>query len=231
MTEPVTEVPQGTVDTAAAHSEPTWYIMDNMPGQGERPDYLEPKYKSMAEQAKAYKELQKTLGATSGAPEKYDLDAFKDYVDPNNDTLKDYLEYAKGNRFTQDAISKTMDTFVKYQKSLVPNIDAEIAKLGPDGARKIETVQRWAENNLSDKSLDALGKITNKAEVVEFLDEVRQFSLHQQSQPPGQVDATSTFKPLSVAEVREEMITNYKKYQDDPAYRKEITKKFEMAGG
>ena len=78
--EEVLEVKEGevTVDHVHQHQEPSWYLMEGIPGQGDRPDFLEPKYKTMAEQAKAYKELQKALGATNGAPDDYDFGEYKE---------------------------------------------------------------------------------------------------------------------------------------------------------
>ena len=58
-----------------------WYLDEGIVGQGNRPEYLEPKYKSVVEQAKAYKEARKALGAMSGAPETYDLSAFDEFID------------------------------------------------------------------------------------------------------------------------------------------------------
>ena len=220
-------------DTPAppAETTPEWYIDEKTPGTGPRPDYLETKYKSMADQAKAYKELQKTLGATSGAPEEYTFDGFQDVIDITNPHLQEFVSYAKQNRVSQDAFNKTLDTFVNYQKSFAPNIDEEVAKLGPDGARKIDTVRRWAESNLSENSLKTIGKIGTTAEVIEFLDEMRQNQFHNSTQIPGQTSMSGDFIKLSVADVEAEMQQNYKRYNEDPRYRAEIAKKFEQAVG
>src|SRR5205809_15380 len=83
------------------------YLAEGIPGQGSRPDYLDDKFSNLAEQAKAYKEVRKALGAQTGAPESYDFGEYKDILDLNNDHLKDYLNYARENRLSQDAFSRT----------------------------------------------------------------------------------------------------------------------------
>lgn len=223
------------IDRASDHQakpqDDAWYVMDDVPGQGPRPEYLDTRYKSLGEQAKAYKELQKTLGAIGGAPEEYDFGSHKEAIDPGNQHVQEFVNYAKNNRITQDAFNKMLDTFVNYQKSTAPNMDEEIAKLGPDGGKRIEVVKQWAENNLSDKSLDAIGKIAHRAEVIELLDELRQFQFHQSTQPPTGHDAGVDFKPMSRADVEAEMMSNYGEYQKNPTYRAKITSMFEQAVG
>ncbi len=211
--------------------EPKWYLDEGIPGIGDRPDYLEPKYKTMADQARSYKDLQKALGATSGSPDEYDFGNFKDVIDIGNQHLQEYVNYAKQNRISQEAFNKTLDTFVNYQKSFQPNMSEEVAKLGPDGAMKIDTVRRWAENNLSEQAIQTVGKIATSAEVINFLDEMRQFQFHASQQPPGSTSNAGDFTPLTVAEVEAEMQQNYKLYNSDPRYRAEIQRKFEQAVG
>ena len=46
-----------------------WNLNDTTPGTGEKPAWFKAeKYKNVSEQAKAYTELEKTLGAFVGAP-------------------------------------------------------------------------------------------------------------------------------------------------------------------
>ena len=222
-----------TTDRASDHIKDSsqWYLAEGVPGQGSRPDYLDDKFSNLAEQAKAYKEVRKALGAQTGAPESYDFGEFKEHLDLDNTHLKDFLNYARENRLSQDAFSRTIKTFVEYDRSRAPNLDEEIAKLGPDGAKRIETIQTWASNNLSDKSLETIGKIGTRADVIEFLDELRQYQHHNATVLPTSEGAASGFKPLTKAEVTEKMIANYPQYLKDSRYRAEIANEFEQAGG
>ena len=221
-----------TIDRAHQHEQKAdWYLADGIPGVGPKPDFLDDKYPNLAEQAKAYREVRKALGAQSGAPEAYDFGQLVDEIDINNPAIKDYMIYAKENRINQDMFAKTLKTFSEYQKSKQPNIDEEIKKLGDDGAKRIETVQRWAENNLSEKSLKTIGEIGTKAEVIELLDELRQYQHHHAVVLPVGDNAATQFKPVTKAEVTEEMINNYSKYKTDSRYRAEIMSRLEQAVG
>lgn len=227
---------QPTVDRASDHvSEPTWYVMDGVPGQGPRPDYLPEKFKSMEAAVKSRNELEKMLGATKGAPDEYDFGEYKDTLDLNNKNLQEFVVFAKENRISQDAFGKIVESFVKYGEDYIPKLDHEIAKLGPDGGRKFETVKTWAQNTFSKNALEKLERIIPNApaDVIELLDEMRQFQYHNnsKSQPPGNAQPTQTFKPITVKEVQDEMYMNRDRYANDQKYRDEITKKFEQAVG
>src|SRR5690349_17470972 len=58
-----------------------WYYSDGIKGDGAKPDWFKgDKYKTVTDQAKAYTDIEKKLGAFKGAPEKYDL-AIEGYPD------------------------------------------------------------------------------------------------------------------------------------------------------
>jgi hypothetical protein len=219
------------IDRASDHTEATWHYADGIPGQGERPDYLESKYKSVAEQARAYKEAQKLLGAQGGAPESYDFKELQEHIDQDNPHIQEFITYAKENKFSQDAFSKSLKTFVKYEQSKLPNVDAEIAKLGVNGMEKVNTVTNWIKNNLTPEAAKALEKLPVKAEVINMLDELRQRQVSMQTKIPAGEKTAQSFTPLTVAEVEAEMLQNYSRYQNDPGYRAQITAKFEQAVG
>ena len=229
---PKSTVPDAAPNTVVPPSgEANWYLMDGVAGVGEKPEYLSPKYKTMAEQAKAYNELHKTLVNTAGAPEQYELGEYEQYIPVTDPHMQKLMNFAKTNRFSQDAFKEIVGTLVEYEKSKAPDIDAEIAKLGVDGAKKIATVQTWAENTFSQEALDTIGKIAKNADVINLLDEMRQYVHHNASQPPGSNQAGEPFTRLTVAEVEAEMKSNYKRYTSDPRYRAEIQAKFKQAVG
>jgi len=222
-----------SVDRASDHvpSQADWYWAEGVPGTGPRPEFLQANFKNLSEQARAYPELRKTLGAQKGAPEQYDFGDLSTEIDQDNPTIKEFIIYAKENRLSQDAFARTMKTYVDYEKSKLPDVNEEIAKVGPDGMDKINTIQNWVKNNLSKDSFKALEKLPVRAEVVKMLDELRQLHTKTLSRVPVTDQANIDFKPLTVAEVESEMMQNYKRYQSDPTYRAMIAAKFEQAVG
>lgn len=209
-----------------------WYLKDGLKGEGERPPYLLEKYGyNLEKQAKAYPELEKALGASGRAPDEYDWGTHKELFDLTNPHMQEFMNYAKQNRINQEAFSKIVDTFVNYAQSSEPNISQEIARLGPDGAMKFETVTRWVQNNLSQKACDTITGIINDANVIELLDEMRQLQYHHSTQPPSSYETPPSFTPLTRQEIEAEMASNYSKYCNDPRYRAEIAYKLEQAIG
>jgi len=225
------EVSTSPDDMSTESPQSGWWYDDNVPGVGQKPEYLNSKYKTLAEQAKATNELHKMLVNTSGAPDHYELGQYTDVIPSDDPALIKFLGFAKNNRFSQDAVTEILGTFVEHVKSKEPDIDKEIAKLGENAAQKITTVQTWAENTFNQKTLDTISKISKNAEVIEFLDEMRQYSINLRSQPPGSNQAGEPFVKLTVKEVEQEMASNYDRYVKDAGYRKQIEAKFEQAIG
>lgn len=217
-------------EVPAANNE--WFIMDGVKGEGPRPEYLKEKYNfNMAKQAQNYVELEKKLGSSAAAPDSYDFGEYAEHFDLEDQTLQEYIQFAKEKRLSQDVFAKNIETFVKLAQGAAPDMNAEIEKLGPDGAQRVEVVRRWAENNLSQKALDTMGRIADNAEVIEFLDEIRQYQYHTATQIPTGSRNDPQFVPLTKEQVIAEMNSNYQKYKDDANFRAEISRKLEQAVG
>ncbi len=204
-----------------------WYFDEGIPGLGPRPDYLEGKYKSLADQAKAYKEARSELGRLHGSvPEEYDLSNHKDWLDPQNPHLKGFLDFAKEKRLSQEVVSKAMGTLVDYEKGMMPDetLDAE--------SEKTKTiVQNWAKNTFSKEGLDAFEVLPKTKGIVNMLNEMRQNQYANRSQAPTSMDHVGSMKMVDEHSIRQEMRDNSKKYLEDNAYRMEINRKLAQALG
>ena len=100
-----------------------WYIAPGQKGEGERPEFLDPKYESLWHQAEAYGPLQKKLGAQKPIPEKYDLGILDDFgleINPEDGLASEFLEKAKEAKFTQDQIDTVFDFYSQDLKSRMP---------------------------------------------------------------------------------------------------------------
>lgn len=208
-----------------------WFIMEGMKGEGERPPYFSPKYKTLVDQAKAYTDLEKKLGATKIAPDKYDISKYEKVLNPEDSITQKLLHTAREKQLPQDALEGVLDVFSEYLNA--NNIDPvkEIEKLGPQGREKVNVVAQWIQNTFSEKAIESLNRLPKNADFVNFMDEVRQLQHHKSVQVPATESNPAHFVPLTVAEVEAEMKQNFKKYQDDPRYRAEIKAKFAQAIG
>ncbi len=224
------DVPEQT--TPETPIAPAWYLDEGIPGAGDRPEWLEPKYNKVSDQAKAYKEAERKLGAQiAPAPEDYILDDYKDLFEIESPHILDLKNKAKELRLSQDAFKSLVDPFANYHKSLMPDKDKEIAKLGPYADMKINTVNTWASNHLSDKSLETLGVISHTADVFNLMDEIRQLHSQTVSKVPTTVQPSGPVSLLSPETVQQEIVDNYSRYQTDAGYRAQLTQKMKMACG
>jgi hypothetical protein len=207
----------------------SWYLDENIPGSGPRPDFLEQKYKSVAAQAKAYKEARTALGGLSGAPDAYDFSNYQERVQIDNPAIKNFAEYAKNNRINQDAFNKVLDTLADYENSQIPDLKAELAKLD-GGEQRYNTVETWAKNNLSQSAYEIFDVIPKTAQTIAFFDEIRQREASAR-QTGGHGLTNQIEKPVTMSDLKSELSSNYKKYQSDPNYRRDLENRMRLVGG
>lgn len=205
----------------------SWYFDENIPGSGDRPEYLEPKYKSVAEQAKAYKEARKALGALSGAPDSYNLDHHREHVELDNPAIRAFADYAKANRINQDAMDKVINTIREYEDSQIPDLSQELQRL-PNGTQRYDMVNQWAKNTMSQEAFDTFAQIPKTAETIAFFDELRQKEAAARQVGNNNYQPQQE-KPVTLADLQAEMRANYKRYTDDPHYRATLENKMRLA--
>ena len=210
---------------------PEWFIMEGLKGEGQRPEYFSPKYKTLVDQAKAYTELEKKLGATRTAPEKYDISKYEEILNPEDTTTQKLLAVARERHMSQEAMEGVLDVFSEYLVSNKIDPVKEIEKLGPNGRDKINVVAQWIQNTFSDKAIESLNRLPKNADFINFMDEVRQLQHHSAANVPSGEAMPAAFVPLTVQEVEAEMKANFKRYNEDPRYRAEIKAKFAQAVG
>src|ERR1700676_124916 len=85
---------------------PSWLIDEGLPGVGERPSWLNEKFKSVADLAKSYTELEKKVGTV---PDEYDLSKSK-FIDPAYAPIQDMLQLAKDKRVPKEVIDKMVES-------------------------------------------------------------------------------------------------------------------------
>jgi hypothetical protein len=208
----------------------SWYLDENIPGSGPRPDFLESKYKSVAAQAKAYKEARAALGSLSGAPDAYDFSNYQERVQIDNPAIKNFAEYAKSNRINQDAFNKVLDTLADYEQSQIPDLKAELAKLD-GGEQRFQTIQTWAKNNLSQSGYEVFDIIPKTAQTIAFFDELRQKGISERQTGGHGLSNQQIEKPVTLSDLKAELNQNYKKYQNDPHYRQNLENRMRLVSG
>lgn len=205
----------------------SWFWDDSTPGQGERPNFLPEKYKSVADVAKAYKELESRLGV---APNEYDFSKGQSWMEPDYEPFHEMAEYARSKHVPQDVMDKMLESVGFYLDEFRTDINEEKSKLGDKATERLKILNNWAKSNLSEKSFEALTAGMRTAEQIEALEEIRNKMIGNSTIVPGGNNSTAS-SGMTLEEYRSELNTNYKKFKEDPAYRKDMEKKLESIVG
>jgi len=224
-----TTAPSETITEDQSNSSATegqtanWYWDENTPGHGERPQFLPEKYKSVADVAKAYKELESRLGT---APKEYDFSKGESWIEPDYEPFHEMAEFAKSKHVPQEVMDKMLESVGSYLDEFKTDMSEERAKLGEKASERLQLLNNWARSNLSEKSFQALSSGMRSAEAIEALEEIRNKMLNNATMVPGG-NANVVSGGITIEEYRSELNANYDKYKKDPVYRKEMERKLE----
>ena len=225
MTDELIDSTSEAEDAPIETQEPSWHWDEGIAGTGDRPDYLASKFKSVADAAKSYNQLEKKLGS---APKEYSFDIAKDWLDPDFEPLKEAAAFAKDKHVSQDVIDNILGAATLYMQQGQVDTKAEIEKLGPDGAERAEVLTNWAKSNLSESAFNTVVNTFDTAEAIKAIEEIRSIAMGESTMvPPGNDAAQNSHE--SIGDIQQEMIENLAKYKSDPSYRKQLTAKFERA--
>ena len=206
----------------------------------ERPEWLDEKFKSPEDLAKAYSALQKKQSASKEeAPEKEEpapssktsevvSKASEDFAQNGELSDKSFIELEKAG------ISRDMvEAYIRGQESLVTSQALEIqSEIG--GNANYAAMSEWAADNLSDGDLEGFNSIVEGGSVAQAKMAVK--GLYSQfisagGNPPelsqGGTSGSSTKPYGSAAQVTEAM--RDPRYSSDPAFRANVEKRLSVS--
>lgn len=217
------DVGQNEVESQETTTSSGWYLDENLPGNGDKPEWLIEKFKSAADQAKAYVELEKKLGAFKGAPEEYvleiedpELEGVK--FDKENPVLQDFLKVAKEQGVSQEFVETMLKTHAKIQKMQQPNFEKEMEKLGVNGKQDLQLLLQWGSNNLSKDELQTFKNMVRTADDVRVFEKIRRLATRAETQPSNQ--RTHVESPDKI-----KRMIHDPRYETDPVFRDEVRAK------
>lgn len=213
-------------ETTTEVAPPKWFVEEGRPGDGDRPAWLADKFKTAADMAKSYSELEKKI---SQAPEEYDLGRSK-FIDPDYEPFQDFVKLARDKRVPKDVIDKMVDSFDKYMDEFKTDYTEEIGKLGDDAMNRIKTLDNWLEANFSKDAYEGIVGSLNNAKAIKALEEIRGKAMSNSTMVPNGNDGGAS-SAASVEDIKAELTVaaNLEKYKTDPAYRKEWQSRLEIA--
>lgn len=157
----------------AANGE--WFLAEGLKGEGDLPEWFNAaKYKTVADQARAQRELEKRFGGFTGAPEEYELslpEGFEGEFDMEHPILQDFIATAKEANMDQGTFSKLLHRFVEYEATAGQvDLSREREALGPKAGQRIGAVRDYLKANLSEEHYDAMRASLQTAAAVEALE-------------------------------------------------------------
>lgn len=225
--ESVSEIAAPSDQLNAVNEPPSWYWDENTPGTGERPIYLQSKFKSVAEAAKSFNELEKVKGS---APNEYDFSKGQGWIEPDYEPFQKMAEFAKSKHVPQEVMDTMLETVGLYLDEFKTDIEEEKAKLGEHATERLTKLNNWAKSNLSEKSFQTLSAGMRTADAIEALEEIRNKMLSNNTMVPSNNTGIAN-SGMSIEEYRSELNANYTKYKSDAHYRKEMDRKLESIMG
>ena len=153
-------------------NEGEYFLSDGIKGSGDTPDwYKGDKYKSVAEQARAYTELEKKFGGFTGAPK--DGYSGPEGIESDDALLQELTEFANKTNMSQEAFGDAWE-LLSAQNGAAEQVtqEQEIARLGDNAQERIKNVEGYLKNNLDSESSEQVRNLVSDAksiELVEFL--------------------------------------------------------------
>lgn len=226
LEESVEQTEQETTEAVENPDTQMWYLSEDVAGQGDAPDWFKAgKYKTVADQAKAYAGLESKLGSFTGAPENgYEVvmpEGIEAEIPEGDPMLEQFNEWATSAGLSQEAHTELLGLYVNNVMEQAPDVEAEIKRIGPDASTRIESMVKWGRANLNENEFETLQSLATSAEGFQLLEKMRGMTRE------AQVSAPDTVKPASAltAERLQEMVAD-PRYESSPSYRKEVEAKF-----
>jgi hypothetical protein len=167
---PLTTTPVDAVPTII--EAPSWYIDENTPAEGSRPEWLPEKYKTIKDAVIGGVNAVKMYSEALGAPEQYKLENPELKESP---VLDVFSKVAKKTNLSNKLYNELVNTFVEEEKQLVEQRNKEIVNLKKEiGAERIEPANNWI-NSLKtsveekEKLNKVLGSSKEAFEVLEIM--------------------------------------------------------------
>lgn len=177
-----------------------WWLDDKTPANGDVPDWFNnKKYKTVADQAKAQRELEKRLGGFTGAPEQYQpIEGIE-----ADELYNKVSSIARELNMSNDAFNKLVSVYAEHNNQMQQISKAEIEahkitemqKLGVNAQDTIKNVQTWVSNNFTPEEQTIFNEFAVSADAIKILAKIKDMTgkAMAQSQPVANVDNISDF--------------------------------------
>lgn len=160
-----------------------WKWNESVVGEGEKPKWIDDKYRTVEEQAKANVEAQKYIGhlkqklgqfAEWQAPKEYD---FKDVIPEGSvldqNKVSKFTSYLRDKGIPQSIASDLMKMYIVDNQSKQIDMVAEKEKLGQNADEQLKNMTNWVANNFHKDTQKYIFENVKTAEGVKALKDIR----------------------------------------------------------
>ena len=200
--------------------------------------------------ASSYNALEKKLGSRTEAlskqvrqdleqerlgkiPEEYNLNVpeLPENVDvsvsEDMEIVQWWKDTAKQNGLSQEQFDEGVKVFIDNAMATLPDVNAEMEKLGDNSKERVEAAELWSKKNLSPEAYNTFSSVASTAEGVKAIEEIMKMTKDSpMPTTPTQVSVTPDLVDLK-------SMMNDPRYYDsnkrDDSYIKRVTELYEKA--
>ena len=209
----------------------------------ERPEWLDEKFESPEDLAKAYNELQKKQSTKEGSSEEQEQNTEEDTPPSNNAITESTTEFTETGRLSDE-------TFLNLEKAGIPREFVEAYIQGQEaistasaieiqnsigGTENYAAMSEWAGENLADEDLQAYNDIVERGTVeqarvavkgmyAQFLSQGGKAPNLAQGSTSGEGGAKAFGSAAAMVEAMQDP-----RYKNDPAYRGQVEKRIAVS--
>lgn len=206
----------------------SWYWGEEVAGNGDKPEWFkDSKYKSVAEQAKAYTELEKRFGGFVGAPQDgYQL-AEELGIASDDPSINAVLDILKESNASNDFANKLIGSYIEAQQAQAQaQIAKELELLGSNADYRINAIKEFAGVNLPAELQDTFQGMVTTAKGVEVIETLIKKMQGSVVSP----QTTERANAMDAGKLREMMFAKNENGQllssIDPEYKRKVDKAY-----
>jgi hypothetical protein len=221
---------EAPAEAPAEESAPDAPAVEPTEGTEERPEWLASKFKSVQDQAKAYKELESRFGGFTGAPDgDYELsvpEGIGGEFDLKDPRLAWFQDSARKSGMSQDSFTELLHGFVQSEIDARPDPAAEIQSMGPDAQARLKAMEDWGRANLDAEQFEGFRGLVTSAAQAQAMEAVLTHTREAKIPRPTDPKSTeSTAEDLRTMRYAKDEFGHLK--MNDPAYRKKVDQAYE----
>lgn len=224
----VADATGGTTDQAV------WNYAEGIAGEGEAPEWFKgDKYNSVADQAKAYKDLEGRFGSFTGAPEEYEPVELREElkemgieIAADDPMMEEALKFAKETNMNQEGLNKMVNLYANVQaaeqKALQEYKAEELKALGSNAETRVNNLNAWANANLPPELMEGFQGMAQSAAAVQAMERL----VAMTRAAPMNANAASPVSGPTAEDVHKMQFEKdehgNRRLQTDPAFRRKF---------